>query len=72
MRSQILVSRQIFERYFPLYALSDSLDHHAQATQTLYGRWKERVRQLELIAKKEEIEAKLDPEKTKSITPYGG
>ena len=61
-----------FEEWFPVYALSDSLEHHAKATQTLYAQWSARIRQLELVAQQEEIKRKLDPKKAQPKKPYGG
>ncbi len=60
-----------FEKYLPVYAMSNSLEHHAKATQTLYSRWKGRIRQLELVAQQEEIKKKLNPKKAKPAKPFG-
>ena len=60
-----------FEAFFPLYALSGALEHHAQATQALYGRWKKRISHEELLRKQAEIAGKLGNAKSYPIKPIG-
>ena len=61
----------LFEKHFPLYAMSDSLKDNALATQAIYYRWRERLIQKDLVAQKKDIEAKLDPKKLTAHNPYG-
>lgn len=62
---------KLFEELFPIYALADALDNHCKASQALYGRWKSRIEQLELVSQHKEISKKIDPGKLKPMRPFG-
>ena len=62
---------QLFERFLPVYIISNSLKDHNKHSQNLFFSWHERIHQERLIKKTSELVAQVDMSKLKIQKPLG-